>query len=297
MYIAPLNEGWTFGAMAVALALAVPIATLFYVWIATLWGGALRLAAAPLFALAAVSTIALGLAAELGNSVIPAAWQLANTTATQADTLAVLIGGAVLGGFAALHYWFSKFSGRVLGEGIGKIALANILIGFHLYYWPMLLAGVEGQPVDVFKYFEGTGLSTYNLIASAGAFILAVGVVLELANAAYSWGNGFRTRGHDPWGGATLEWFALSPPPPHNFDVVPDVRSTEPMIEIREAVRHAAEEWTPPPPLERVTSPAPEPEREREPVAAATSEAAEPASADEAGADEREDGDADKPLA
>ena len=46
MYIAPLNEGWTIMAMAFALALAVPIGTLFYVWIATIWGGALELRAA-----------------------------------------------------------------------------------------------------------------------------------------------------------------------------------------------------------------------------------------------------------
>jgi cytochrome c oxidase subunit I len=259
MYIAPLNEGWTFGAMAVALALAIPIGTLFYVWIATLWGGTLRLTAASLYALAAISTIALGLGGELGNSLIPVAWQLANTTTTQADTLAVLIGGAVLGGFASLHYWFSKFSGRVLGEGLGKIALAQVLIGFHLYYWPMLLAGLEGQPVDVFEYFSGTGVSTYNLIASIGAFVLAAGVMLELGNAAYSWRNGVRARGHDPWLGSTLEWYALSPPPPHNFDTVPDVRSPEPLIDIRDAIRRAGEQLTAPAPAERVTSPPREP--------------------------------------
>src|SRR5262249_7254004 len=49
--------------------------------------------------------------------------------------------------------------------------------------------------------------------------------------------------GHDPWGGATLEWFALSPPPPHNFDVVPDVRSSEPLRDIREAIADRGEIW------------------------------------------------------
>ena len=44
--------------------------------------------------------------------------------------------------------------------------------------------------------------------------------------------------GHDPWGGDTLEWFALSPPEPHNFDVLPDVRSARPMRDIREAIAH-----------------------------------------------------------
>ena len=66
--------------------------------------------------------------------------------------------------------------------------------------------------------------------------MLVAGILLELGNAAYSWNNGLRARGHDPWGGATLEWFALSPPPPHNFDAVPDVRSTEPLRDIRESI-------------------------------------------------------------
>lgn len=237
MYAAPLNEGWTTMAMAFAVALVVPIGVLFYVWIATIWGGTLRLRAAPVYAIAAVSTMAFGLTGELAYSVIPVGWQLANTTASQGDTLYVLVGAGVFGGFAALHYWFPKLSGRVLGEGVGKIALALMLVGIHAYVLPMFLAGLEGQPVDVFEYFDDTGVDTYNLIASAGAFVLVGGILLELGNAAYSWGNGLRARGHDPWGAATLEWFALSPPPPHNFDAVPDVRSAEPLHDIRDSVR------------------------------------------------------------
>ena len=76
----------------------------------------------------------------------------------------------------------------------------------------MFLAGLEGQPVDVYKFYEDTGVDGYNLIASIGAFILVIGILLELGNAAYSWHNGLPARGHDPWGGSTLEWFALSPP-------------------------------------------------------------------------------------
>jgi cytochrome c oxidase subunit I len=186
-----------------------------------------------------------GLAAELAYSVIPVGWQLDNTTAAQAATLYVLVGGGVMGGFAALHYWFPKLSGRILGEGVGKIALGVIFVGVHLYALPMFLAGLDGQPVDVFTYYENTGVDGDNLIASIGAFVLVAGILLELANAAHSWNNGLET-GHDPWSASTLEWFALSPPPPHNYDAVPDVRSTEPLRDIREAVRRRTELWEAP---------------------------------------------------
>ena len=256
MYEAPLAEGWTIMAMAFALALVVPIGTLLFIWLATLWRGALRLRAPLWYALAAISTMAFGLTGELSYSVIPVGWQLDNTTASQADTLYVLVGGGVMGGFAALGYWFPKLTGRVLGEGLGKIALVLMLIGIHLYALPMFLAGLEGQPVDIFKYFEDTGVDGYNLLASIGAFVLVGGILLQLGNAAHSYGNGQRV-GHDPWSGSTLEWFALSPPPPHNYDAVPDVRSTEPLRDIREAVRQRTEAFEAPKPLEPVAAPAP----------------------------------------
>jgi cytochrome c oxidase subunit I len=245
MYEAPLAAAWPIVAMLFAVALVVPVGTLLFIWVATLWRGALRLRAPALYAIAAMSTLTFGFAAALAHAVVPVGWLLDNTTAAQAASVYVLVGGAVIGGFAGLHYWFAKLSGRLLGEGLGKLALGAMVVGVHAYCLPMLLAGLEGQPVDAFQYFEGSGLAGYNLVASLGAFVLAVGVLLQLANVAYSYANG-RRAGHDPWGASTLEWFALSPPPPHNFDVVPDVRSAEPMREIREAVRARAEMFEPP---------------------------------------------------
>ncbi|MGH2962264.1 MAG: cytochrome c oxidase subunit I [Solirubrobacterales bacterium] len=250
MYTAPIPVGWTYFAMAAAVALTVPIGVLLFNWVATLWGGALRLRAPLLFALGAISTMSFGLAGELAYSVIPVGWQLDSTTAAQADTYYALVGAGVFGGFAALHYWFPKITGRTMGEGLARASFWMLLVGVHATAIPMFLAGLEGQPVDVYKYYDVGSLDLYNLIASIGSFVLAAGIVVTLANAAYSARNGVAA-GADPWGGHTLEWFAASPPPPHNFDVVPDVRSTEPLADIREAIRRRTETWEPPLPLER----------------------------------------------
>ena len=103
---------------------------------------------------------------------------------------------------------------------------------------PLFLAGgEEGQVIDAYKFFDGTGVNAYNLIATIGTFVLAIGIVLTLVNAIVSRSGG-AAAGHDPWGGDSLEWFALSPPDPHNFDVLPDVRSARPMRDIREAISH-----------------------------------------------------------
>ena len=86
----------------------------------------------------------------------------------------------------------------------------TILIGLYVYELMAFFAGLKGQPVDIYKFFGGTGVDGFNLVASIAAFVVAIGVFLELGNAAYSYRDGVRV-GHDPWGGATLEWFALSP--------------------------------------------------------------------------------------
>src|SRR5262245_626749 len=242
MMSASIPIGYLYAAMLMALLLVIPIGAIFVNWIGTLAGGVLRVRAPLVFSLAAISTLSFGLILELIQSVIPVNWLLADTTASTAATGYVLVGGPVLGGFAALHYWFPKMTGRVMGEGLARSSAALVVVGAQVTFIPLFLAGVEGQQVDIFKFFEASdainsmSLNAYNLIATIGAFVLSLGVVLTLANAYLSVKRGVRT-GPDPWGGETLEWFATSPPPPHNFDVVPDVRSDEPLRDIREAVR------------------------------------------------------------
>ena len=242
MMSASIPIGFLYFAMLMALLLVIPIGAVFVNWIGTLAGGVLRMRAPLIFALAAISTLSFGLVMELIQSVIPVNWLLADTTASTAASGYVLVGGPVLAGFAALHYWFPKMTGRVMGEGLARSSAALIVLGAHVTFIPLFLAGIEGQQVDIFKFFEASdainsmGLNAYNLIATIGAFVLSLGVVLTIVNAYASLKSGVRT-GPDPWHGETLEWFATSPPPPHNFDVVPDVRSDEPLRDIREAVR------------------------------------------------------------
>jgi heme/copper-type cytochrome/quinol oxidase subunit 1 len=250
MFTAPIPLGWSVVGMAMALALVVPFGLVFFNWIATLWGGALHMRAPLLFALGAISTAAIGLAGEVAHSVIPVAWQTSGTVAATMDTHYALIGGSVFGGFAALYYWYPKMTGRVMGEGMARISFWLLLIGVHLTFAPMFFAALDGQVVDLAEYYEGTGLDGYNLVSTIGSFVLAAGVLTTLINAVYSVRHGIRA-GHDPWAADTLEWFTLSPPPPHNFDAIPDVRSTEPLRDIRDGVRRRTEGWRPPPPLER----------------------------------------------
>lgn len=238
MLTAPIGIGWMYFAMVMSLALIVPFGLIVFNLIATMIGGTLRMRAPLLFAAGAVSMISIGLASELSHSMVAVAWRLHNTTDATAATHFALLGGAVFGGFAALHYWFPKLTGRTMGETLARFSFWTMLLGTLLAFVPLFFAGGEqGQVVDAYKFFSDTDVSADNLIATIGSFVLAIGIVLTLVNAIASRTGGARA-GHDHWGGDSLEWFTLSPPEPHNFDVLPDVRSDRPMRDIREAIAH-----------------------------------------------------------
>jgi len=254
MLTAPIGVGWMYFAMTMSLALLVPFGLVLFNLIATLSGGVLRMRAPLLFAVGAVSFVSIGLASELMHSLVGAAWELKNTTDATAATHFALVGGAVFGGFAALHYWFPKMTGRTMGESLARISFWTMVAGILLAFVPLFLAGSEqGQVIDAYKFFGSSGVDAYNLIASIGTLVLAAGIVMTIVNAIASRENGPEA-GHDPWGGDSLEWFTLSPPEPHNFDVLPDVRSDRPMRDIRAAIAHR-------------TSRDEQPDREQQPVA------------------------------
>ena len=187
--------------MAAAVLLLVPVGLLFVNWQDD-GLGAIELRAPMLFALGAISTLAFGLASELGHAVIPVNWLLADTM--DRDCRDRLCAGrrARAGRAGGLHYWFPKLTGRLMGESLAKFSLAAIIVGAQLTFLPMALAGI-GQPVDAFKFYEdsvydssGTGLNvvvdTYqsldllNLLITIGAVVLAIGIVASLVNAALS---------------------------------------------------------------------------------------------------------------
>jgi len=239
MLTAPIGIGWMYFAMIMSLALIVPFGLIVFNLIATIAGGAARMRAPLLFAAGAISMISIGLGAEIEHSMVAVAWRLHNTVDATAATHFALIGGGVFGGFAALHYWYPKLTGRTMGETLARASFWTMVAGTLLTFVPLFMAGGDhGQVVDAYKFFSGTGVSTENLIATIGAFVLATGILLTLVNAIASRTGGARA-GHDHWGGDSLEWFTLSPPEPHNFDVLPDVRSDRPMRDIREAIAHS----------------------------------------------------------
>jgi cytochrome c oxidase subunit I len=218
--------------------IGVPTGVKIFNWIATLWRGSIVTTTALYFAVGFLAIFVIGGITGIFLAVFPVDWQLNDTYFVVAHFHYVLMGGAVFTIFCGVYYWFPKITGRMLGETLGKLSFWLMFIGFNVTFFVQHALGLSGMPRRVYTYAPGLGWSTYNLISTIGSFILGAGILVTIVNVARCFKNG-PVAGPDPWKGNTLEWFTPSPPPVNNFDVVPRVRSVEPMRDIRRQVERS----------------------------------------------------------
>jgi cytochrome c oxidase subunit I len=215
--------------------IGVPTGVKIFNWIATLWRGSIVTTTSLYFAVGFIAIFILGGITGIFLATFPVDWQLNDTYFVVAHFHYVLMGGAVFSIFAGLYYWFPKMTGRMLNESLGKLSFWVMFVGFNVTFFVQHALGLSGMPRRIYSYQPNLGWSTYNLISTIGSFILSVGILLTIANVARSLKRG-ALAGPDPWKGNTLEWFTTSPPPVNNFDVIPRVRSVEPMRDIRRQI-------------------------------------------------------------
>src|SRR5690606_8098748 len=123
----------------------------------------------------------------------------------------VQIGAFVFPLLGAVFYWFPKFTGRMLSERLGKWSFWLLFVGMNVTFFPLHFLGLMGMTRRVYTYLAETGWGPLNLLATVGAFTMALAVLLFLVNAVRSLRGG-AVAGDDPWGAHTLEWGTTSPP-------------------------------------------------------------------------------------
>lgn len=230
--------GWPAISFA-STSIVIPIATAtgLTAWLATIRDGRLILASPLLWLLGFVVMSTIGVISAVLLGSIPFDRQGGGSGGSYvavAHLHYVAIGGVVFPLLAAFHYWHPKVTGRLLSEGLAKIAFWLVFLGANLTFLPQYFVGLRGTPRRAYTYDASLGVGFWNLLSTLGAFIFAVGILVFIISVAWSGIRGPRA-GDNPWRASTLEWATTSPPPPYNFRVIPTVRSRDPLWEQSEA--------------------------------------------------------------
>lgn len=203
----------------------------------TLWKsrGSLRWTAPLLFAGGAIVLFGIGLLSALVLTIFGNDRGLRGTAFGVAHAHYLLWGTALLAMLGGVVYWWPKIFGRLLGETLTRWSALLLFVGFNCTFVVQFLLGDQGQARGASSFSAGGSTSAYNLISTIGAFVTALGAILFLAAALRA--RSGRRAGNDPWLADTLEWYTTSPPPPHNFDSIPQVESARPLSDLRETLR------------------------------------------------------------
>ncbi len=210
--------------------IAIPTAVKIFNWLATIFGGKISFKAPMLFALGFLAMFLIGGLNGAALAVVPFDYQITDSYFVVSHIHYVLFGGSALGIFAGFYYWFPKFTGKMMGERLGQWHFWLFMIGLNLTFFPMHILGLLGMARRIYTYPADQGWNELNLLASIGAFIIGLGVMVFMYNVIASLKNGQKATS-DPWDAFTLEWDTTSPPKKYNFLEIPVVRSRRPFYD------------------------------------------------------------------
>ncbi|HEY1388343.1 MAG TPA: cbb3-type cytochrome c oxidase subunit I [Ktedonobacterales bacterium] len=208
--------------MATTEMISIPTGLIFLVALGTLWRGRLWMTTAMLFALSFIWNFLIGGITGIFLSDVPADVQLHGGMFVTAHFHFTMVGGALMGFFAAVYFWFPKMTGRMMDEKLGKIHFWGTQIGFNVAFLAMLYAGLQGMPRRVADY--APIFADANFVTSIFAYLLAASIIVFFYNVIASWVAGEKAVAN-PWGAKSLEWMVPTPVPLENFEEMPVVAS------------------------------------------------------------------------
>nr|WP_141567489.1 cytochrome c oxidase subunit I [Serinicoccus profundi] len=205
--------------------IAVPTGVKFFNWIGTMWKGSIKMDTPMLWAVGFLVTFLFGGLTGVILASPALDFAVTDTYFVVAHFHYVVFGTVVFAMFAGYFFWWPKLTGHMLDERLGKIQFWMLFLGFHGTFLIQHLLGVEGMPRRYADYMPEDGFTWMNQLSTVSSFLLAASMLPFFYNV---W-KSFKTpkvEVDDPWGwGMSLEWATSCPPPRHNFDSLPRIRS------------------------------------------------------------------------
>ncbi|WP_431841105.1 aa3-type cytochrome oxidase subunit I [Calidifontibacter indicus] len=213
--------------------IAVPTGVKFFNWIGTMWGGSISFETPMLWAIGFLVTFLFGGLTGVILASPALDFSLTDSYFVVAHFHYVVFGTVVFAMFAGFYFWWPKLTGRMLDETLGKIHFWMLFIGFHTTFLIQHWLGVDGMPRRYADYLPEDGFQFMNQVSTVGSFILGLSMLPFFYNVWKTWRTAPLVETDDPWGyGASLEWATSCPPPRHNFDRIPRIRSERPAFDL-----------------------------------------------------------------
>jgi len=204
----------------ISFLVAIPSAIKVFNWSATMYKGSISFTAPMLYGIGFLGLFTIGGLTGLFLAAMAVDVHLTATYFVVAHFHYVMVGGALLGYLGGLHMWWPKMTGRLYPDGWAKLAAGLTFVGFNLTFLPQFILGYLGMPRRY--HFYPAEFQSYNILSSAGASVLALGLLIPGIYLLWSLKYGERA-GNNPWRAIGLEWMTTSPPPTFNFDEQPVV--------------------------------------------------------------------------
>ena len=207
--------------------ISIPFAGIFLSFMATLWGGSIRLSLPMMWAIGFVAFFLIGglTGLYLGSNTFDI--YAHDTYFVVTHFHYTLFPDIFFGFFAAVYYWFPKFTGKVLNKGLGVLHFWTTFFFFNGTWFVLFFNGLAGQHRRINDYSDFSLIMkepymTFEKFATVCAILLILSQFIFLYNLFTSLAKA-KSAPRNPWQASTLEWLTLSPPPHGNFETYPVV--------------------------------------------------------------------------